>query len=91
MGQAVNGPNHENQRAFEDSGRRTRVYMVSYAVFRVSKPSSTLCVKGPICTVRIEPGSMTASCGDSEAELRGDLERDEALFMQNEACEQPEG
>ena len=40
---------------------------------------------------------MTASCGDSEAELRGGLERDEALFMQQnstktgQACEQPEG
>lgn len=31
----------------------TRVYIVSYAVLRVSSPSSTLCDHGPICTVRI--------------------------------------
>ena len=41
--------------------RRTRVYIVSYAVFLVSKPSSTLCVHGPIWTVLIKEGFTTVS------------------------------
>lgn len=39
----------------------TRVYIVSYAVLRASNPSSTLCVHGPICTVRMRSGLMTVS------------------------------
>jgi len=71
-------------------------YTWSRILFRISRPSSTLCVKGPICTVRIEPGSMTASCGDSEVKLRGGPERNEAWFVRQnltktgQAREQPE-
>lgn len=39
----------------------TNVYIVSYAVLRASRPSSTLCVQGPIWTVRIRSGLMTVS------------------------------
>ncbi len=39
----------------------TRVYKVSYAVLRASRPSSTLCVQGPIWTVRISSRLITVS------------------------------
>ena len=39
----------------------TSVYIVSYAVLRVSRPSSTLCVQGPIWTVRTSCGLMAVS------------------------------
>lgn len=49
----------------KDTGVRsvmlTSVYNVSYAVLRASRPSSTLCVQGPICTVRMRSGLTTVS------------------------------
>jgi hypothetical protein len=39
----------------------TRVYIVSYAVLRASRPSSNFCVQGPICTVRMSSGLTTVS------------------------------
>lgn len=37
------------------------MYIVSYAVFRASRPSSNTCVHGPICTFRISSGLITVS------------------------------
>jgi len=70
----VNGPDYEDQQAFEETGRRTKVYMISYAIFRVLIPCFE--TRHPLCMSK-DPAAQFVSrqdrCQsprrDSEAEL----------------------